>query len=105
MIEQDTLFHHGGLSDNQTCSMVDKDPSRNFSPRMNLNLGPKAPKLTVHPSQELKTMLPQKVRNAVGGQSLDARVGQKYLSSRPGCRVIFFYNIYGFFPPTHILSF
>jgi hypothetical protein len=50
MIEQDTLFHDGGLSDNQTCPMVNKDPSRNFSSRMDFNLGPKAPKLTVHPS-------------------------------------------------------
>jgi hypothetical protein len=72
---------------------------------MDFNLGPKAPKLTVHPSQKLKTMLPQKVRNAVGSQSLDTRVGQKHLGSRPSRRVIFLYDFYGFFPPTHILSF
>ena len=105
MIEQDSLFHHSSFPDDQTCPMVDKDTSRNFSPRMDFNLGPKAPKLTVHPSQELKTMLPQKVRNAVGSQCLDTRVSQKHLGSRSGCRVIFFYDIYGFFPPTHIFSF
>ena len=55
--------------------MVDKDPSRNFSPRMNLNLGQKRQNWLCIRARSLKPSS-TKVRNTVGGQSLDARVSQ-----------------------------
>jgi len=55
--------------------MVDEDTRLNLSAGMNLNLGPETPELTVHTRQQLEAMPPQKMREAVGRQSFDARIG------------------------------
>ena len=81
--------------------MVDKDTRSNGRTWMDFNLGPKTPKLTMHPRQELKAMVPQKVGNTVSCQCFDARIGQKDLQRGTRCWVIFFYNIDGFTPPSH----
>ena len=69
MVEHNAFFNNGRFPDNETRSMVDKDTRSNGRTWMDLNLGPKTPELAVHPRQELKTMVPQKVGNTVSCQS------------------------------------
>ena len=75
MIQEHSLFNDCRFTDNKPATMVNEDPRLNLSARMNLNLGPETPELTVHARQQLKAMPPQKMREAVGRQSFNARIG------------------------------
>ena len=87
VVDRAVVADLGGLADDDTHAVVDEQAAANGRARVDLHAGHGACKLRDHTRQKEALVQVQPVGQTVVNHRVKARIEQKYLGGRAGCRV------------------